>query len=255
MTAKAYSKVNVFLKVVGTRANLHLISSRFMRVDNLFDTIEFKKKETPNESFELIGNFGCQTEQNTIFKAYEFLQSHIKNQHLKNFFSNHKVKVTKNIPEFAGLGGGSSDAGAFLNLINKVLQLRVKKDILALIGAKVGADVPFFIYNYKSANVSGIGEIVEEYEEELLDIKTKTPKIECNTAKVYQKYRSDYIDSVNINFINKLSKMSSKEILKNYEDTDLNDLLKPCLDLYPKLKEHRQKDWFLSGSGSTFFHG
>jgi 4-diphosphocytidyl-2C-methyl-D-erythritol kinase len=49
------------------------------------------------------------------------------------------------------------------------------------------------------------------------------------------------------------STMSSKEILDTYKDTQLNDLLQPCLDLYPKLKDSQKDGWFFSGSGSTFF--
>ncbi len=246
MTIKSYAKVNIFLKIVGTRDNYHELISRFMRVENLYDTISFEKKETEANEFELIGNFGCKLEQNTIYKAYKLLPKN-------SFFNSYKVVVEKNIPEFAGLGGGSSNAAAFLNLSNEVLKLEFSKDTLSQMGAKIGADVPFFIYNYPSANVSGIGEIVEEFDEEPLTIETITPKIECDTAKVYQKYRSDYLDSIDLEFAQKLSKLSSSEILENYGAKELNDLFPPCLDIYKELADYKKPNWFFSGSGSTFF--
>ncbi len=246
MTIKAFAKVNIFLKIVGTRENYHKLISRFMRVENLYDTISFEKKERESEDFELIGNFGCTLEQNTIYKAYMLLPK-------TDFFNTYKVVVEKKIPEFAGLGGGSSNAAAFLNLANEVLALNLSKDTLANMGAKIGADVPFFIYNYPSANVSGIGEIVEAFEEEPLSIETVTPKVECDTAKVYQKYRADYLDKIDINFAQKLSKLSSKEILSDYEALALNDLFPPCLDIYKELADYKKPNWFFSGSGSTFF--
>lgn len=244
MTIRAYAKVNIFLKIVGTRDNYHELLSRFMRVENLYDTISFEKKESVSKEFELIGDFGCKLEQNTIYKAYKLLPKN-------NFFDTHKVVVKKNIPEFAGLGGGSSNAAAFLNLANEVLELGISKEELANMGAKIGADVPFFIYNYPSANVSGIGEIVEAFEEEPLNIETITPKIECDTAKVYQKYRANYLSNIDSDFAHKLAKLSSKEILETYKAEDLNDLFPPCLELYDNL--HKKPNWFFSGSGSTFF--
>ncbi len=249
MTINAHAKVNIFLKIVGTRDSYHKILSRFMLVENLFDTITFKKKLNPSDEFIIDGDFGCKLEQNSIYRAYLALD----NKKAETFFKEHKVVVKKNIPEFAGLGGGSSDAAAFLNLINEVLKLKLSKDKLADIGAKIGADVPFFIYNYKSANVSGIGEIVEPFEERSLQIETHTPKIECDTAKVYQQYRANYLDTIDTKFAKELSSLNSKYILENYNRPELNDLFSPCIDIYKELSNFNKEDWFFSGSGSTFF--
>ncbi len=253
MTIKAFAKVNIFLKIVGTKENYHLISSRFMRVTNFYDTIEFEKKESKSDDFLLLGEFGCTTEQNTIFKAYKALLKESKSEKVKTFFKEYQVRVTKKIPEFAGLGGGSSDAASFLNLTNDVLGLNIKKDELSHIGSKIGADVPFFIYNYPSANVSGIGEIVEPFEEKVLHLETITPKIKCFTAKVYQKYRESYMKNIDIDFAKELSNKNSKNILETYDASRLNDLLEPCFDIYDELKDYKKKNWFFSGSGSTFF--
>ncbi len=249
MTINAHAKVNIFLKIVGTRDSYHKILSRFMIVENLFDTITFEKKLSPWDKFVIDGDFGCKLEQNSIYKAYLTLDS----KKAKTFFKEHKVVVKKNIPEFAGLGGGSSDAASFLNLVNEVLKLKLSKDKLADIGTKIGADVPFFIYNYKSANVSGIGEIVEPYEEMSLQIETHTPKVECDTAKVYQQYRANYLDTIDTKFAKELSLLNSSYILQNYSRSELNDLFLPCMDIYKELSNFNRANWFFSGSGSTFF--
>ena len=65
MVQKSYAKVNIFLKIVGIRGNYHLLNSRFMRVKSFYDIIELKKG-----SFNIIGDFGCELEKNTIYKAY-----------------------------------------------------------------------------------------------------------------------------------------------------------------------------------------
>ncbi len=249
MKKKSYAKVNIFLKIVGTRGSYHELISRFMRVENLYDTIRFEKKDKENKEFELVGNFGCELEKNTIYKAFKLLPE-------TNFFDSYKVVVEKKIPEFAGLGGGSSNAATFLNLANEVLELGYSKEKLANLGAKIGADVPFFIHEFKSANVSGIGEIVEEFDEDILEIETITPKIKCDTTKVYRKFRESYMDNINLDFAKGLANLSSSEILKSYKKEELNDLFLPCVDIYNELKEFDKPNWFFSGSGSTFFrHG
>ncbi len=247
------AKVNIFLKIIGTRNNYHELLSRFVIVKNLFDTIEFQKKQSLEKNFNLIGNFSCQTKSNTIYKAYKTLLEHTNNKKIEEFFSTHDVVVNKHIPEFAGLGGGSSNAASFLLLANRVLSLGLDKNTLSSMGSTIGADVAFFIYGYPSANVSGIGEIVEEFQEEVLDIETFTPKISCDTTKVYQKFRKDYLSKIEPTLSKKLIKLSSREILASYDSITLNDLFAPSLDLEPKLKEYQKDGWFFSGSGSSFF--
>ena len=247
---RAYAKVNIFLKIVGKRGNYHELLSRFVLVKNLYDELEFKDKQA-NEEFELHGDFGCSLESNTIYKAYMSTCRAGFEKELKEFLAHKALHVKKNIPSFAGLGGGSSDAATFLHMINKEANLGLSNEELAGIGLEVGADVPFFVYGYNSANVSGIGEAVEEFKEEPLHVETFTPDIKCDTGAVYRAFRENY--SVDVELANKMAKMSSKELLKSYDDVTLNDLFGASLSVYKELEEYRKKDWFFSGSGSSFF--
>jgi len=249
---KSFAKINIFLKIVGTRDNYHLISSRFMLVKTLFDEITFEKK-LKNNNFELIGNFGCETKSNTIYKVYQKLLTYTNSKKLQNFFTTHKIVVDKKIPEFAGLGGGSSNAGTFLNMCNDKIKLNLSKNQLAKIGGEVGADIPFFVYNYDSANVTGIGEIVKEFKEKPLNFEITTPPILSNTEAVYKNYRKNYLQTIDKNSAKKLLTLKSADILKNYNATILNDLLNPSIDLNPKLKKYQKQNYFFSGSGSSFF--
>lgn len=56
------------------------------------------------------------------------------------------VRLDKQIPVAAGLGGGSADAAAALVGLNEAWQARLPRKELAAIGAKLGADVPFFFH-------------------------------------------------------------------------------------------------------------
>ena len=253
---KAYAKVNVFLKITGTRGNYHEIVSRFMKVDNLYDELSFVSKEEVGvkaNEFKIIGDFSCETEQNTIYKAYFALRSATKSDALEKLMQTYAVKVDKNIPAFAGLGGGSSDAATYLKMCNEVLHLGLSINELAQIGLQVGADVPFFIYGFNSANVSGIGEIVEEFDEELLDFEVFTPDMKISTPKVYTIYRESFYEPIDGFETQRLKKMSSLEILNEMKADEANDLFKPALLEYSELKNHYKHGYYFSGSGSSFF--
>lgn len=248
---KAYAKVNIFLKITGTRGNYHEIISRFMKVNHLFDELNFVKKET--KEFKIIGDFSCETKQNTIYKAYIALQEYTQSQSLQTLMQDYAINVKKSIPAFAGLGGGSSDAATYLKMCNEVLHLGLSLNELAEIGLKVGADVPFFIYGYNSANVSGIGEIVEEFKEDLLEFETFTPKVKISTPKIYTSYRESFFEPINDVQASKLKKKTSLEILQNTDAYEANDLFKPALKEYKELQQYYKEDWHFSGSGSSFF--
>lgn len=253
---KAYAKVNIFLKITGKRDNYHEIVSRFMKLENLYDELSFVPKEQTDakaNAFKIIGEFSCLTEQNTIYKAYFALKNATNSLALEKLMQNYAIKVEKNIPAFAGLGGGSSDAATYLKMCNNVLNLGLSLNELATIGLRVGADVPFFVYGYDSANVSGIGEVVEEYKEELLNIQTYTPKIEISTPRVYTVYREDFYNPIDGFQTEELKKRSSKEILQTMSADEANDLFKPALQEYTDLKNHYKHAYYFSGSGSSFF--
>ncbi|MEA3384690.1 MAG: 4-(cytidine 5'-diphospho)-2-C-methyl-D-erythritol kinase [Campylobacterota bacterium] len=253
MIMQSYAKVNIFLKIAGKRDNYHELVSRFVRVKNLFDTIEFKKCDC--KEFTLEGSFGCPTKSNTIYKAYEKL-CEVSNS-VKNYFQHNKVIVNKNIPEFAGLGGGSSNCATFIIMVNEVCNLQLSKDKLSTIAVSIGADVPFFIYEYDSANVTGIGEIVEKFNENSLDIETFTPKIKCNTGAIFKQFREDFYSEVSDIEANKLLKMKSIDILNKFDIFEVNDLYRPALEVYSDLipsKFSLPNNSFFSGSGSSFFY-
>ena len=253
MTQKAHAKINTFLKITATRGNYHEMISRFVQVPTLFDTLTFTQTNH-NLPFDLQGDFGCTLEQNTIFKVYQALLKHTNSKVLQDFCQTHTLRVKKNIPSFAGLGGGSSDAATFLRMVNELCNLKIDTPTLATISSSVGADIPFFVYNYASANVEGIGEIITPFDEELPPIEIVTPKdIECGTIEVFQTYRKHYLNPIDTKTHQKLKTMTS---LQSYEAFDIeyaNDLYKPAVHLHANLQNYATECFRFSGSGSSFF--
>ena len=251
-TIKAHAKVNIFLKITGHKDGYHTLLSRFMRVDDLYDTITLTPQTC--SSFTIEGCEDVPVRSNTIFKAYELMLQYTGSKMLEEFFKTHKVTVQKNIPSQAGLGGGSSDAAAFMRLVNEVCRLDIETDTLAVLGSRIGADLPFFIYNYPSANVSGFGEIVEPFDEETLSFELFTPEIGCDTAKVYQTFKTHLLENILPCTFQGWENYQSRELLELIGDpVMLNDLYAAARIAYPELDNITPEGWFFSGSGSTFF--
>ncbi|QOR61578.1 4-(cytidine 5'-diphospho)-2-C-methyl-D-erythritol kinase [Sulfurovum sp. ST-21] len=252
MRITAHAKVNIFLKITGHKEGYHTLLSRFMRVDDLYDTLTLIPEKC--ETFTIEGCGDIPTDSNTIYKAFQILQEYTGSKKLKHFFENHKVVVEKHIPSQAGLGGGSSDAAAFIRLVNEVCSLDIPVETLAELGSRVGADLPFFIYNYPSANVSGFGELVEAFEEETLPLELFTPDIGCDTALVYKTFKQHLLNDITLCSFTGWEKYRSKDLLELIADpVMLNDLYAAALIAYPELKKRAPESWFFSGSGSTFF--
>jgi 4-diphosphocytidyl-2-C-methyl-D-erythritol kinase len=240
----AYPKVNIFLKIVGFDGEYHLLESRFMEVrGEMFDVIEIRE----GEKFNIFADeVNCVLRENSVFLAYWHLITQYPQ--FREWFIGKEIHLKKGIPEMAGLGGGSSDAGAFLRLVNRLGDFGLTTQQLMEIGAKVGSDVPFFVANYPVANVKGRGEIVEPFGEEPLELEIFVPPIESSTGEVYKEYRARFFNPAPSNFLH----LSSRELLENYSPAQLNDLLLPALSRYPELQKYSNFG-FMSGSGSAFF--
>ena len=249
---KAHAKVNIFLKITGHKDGYHTLLSRFIRVEDVYDTIAFVPSEC--DTFTLEGCDDVPLESNTIYKAYTALNDYTGDLDILNYFYKHKVVVTKRIPSQAGLGGGSSDAAAFMRLVKEVCNLMLSTDELAKIGSTIGADLPFFIYNYPSANVSGFGEVVEPFDEDPLSVELHTPQLGCDTTVVYKTFKQHLLDDISYSSFIGWDKVDSKTILEMIKDpVMLNDLYAASLIAYPELKNLAKEGWYFSGSGSTFF--
>ena len=149
---KAYAKINLTLEILDKLSNgYHKIRSIFQAID-LHDALLISKTE---DGFCLIGSVDCSNEENLITKTWKRMTDFVKRD------LSCKIHLSKNIPESAGLGGGSSDAAATLIGLNNLFELNLSTKQLSEIGVNIGKDVPFFIYNIGTALVNGMGEKIK----------------------------------------------------------------------------------------------
>lgn len=143
------AKLNLFLHITGRRENgYHELQTIFQLID-LYDWMIFTP--TLNEQIEIDGLSEVRPEENLIYRAAQILRPHAKK------FCGLHIKIEKNIPMGAGLGGGSSNAATTLIVLNQLWECGLNQKQLADYGVKLGADVPIFIYG-KNAWAEGIGE-------------------------------------------------------------------------------------------------
>lgn len=143
------AKLNLFLHITGRRENgYHELQTIFQLID-LYDWMIFTP--TLDEHIEIDGLSEVKPEENLIYRAAQILRPHAKK------FCGLHIKIEKNIPMGAGLGGGSSNAATTLIVLNQLWECGLNQKQLADYGVKLGADVPIFIYG-KNAWAEGIGE-------------------------------------------------------------------------------------------------
>ena len=134
---KSPAKINLFLKVIKKLSNgYHELETAFQLID-VFDTIEFQN--TSNKINVSCSDVNIDEEENIVFKSATLLKKVTD----RNVGAN--IKIIKNIPTGAGLGGGSSNAASTICALNKMWGLGLSKSEMMLIGLDLGADVPLFI--------------------------------------------------------------------------------------------------------------
>lgn len=143
------AKLNLFLHITGRRDDgYHELQTIFQLID-LNDWLEFT--QTDNLQISIDGLNSVDLEHNLIYKATQILKPYAQK------ITGLSIRVEKNIPMGAGLGGGSSNAATTLIVVNQLWQCGLSIEQLAKLGVKLGADVPIFVYG-RNAWAEGIGE-------------------------------------------------------------------------------------------------
>jgi 4-diphosphocytidyl-2-C-methyl-D-erythritol kinase len=176
--AESYAKINLGLYV------LERLPAGYHRIETGFCFLEwsdrFEVKPAQTTTLELSDETVPTDDRNLIIRAISSLQRYIG---LKQAYH---IKVKKNIPPGAGLGGGSSNAALILRMMNKIESLGLSNEDLIDLARDLGADIPFFISG-KTGIGNGIGDQLEE-----IDIQpdgwivTAFPNETSSTAEAYQ---------------------------------------------------------------------
>lgn len=178
ISEKAPAKINLTLDVLQKRPDgFHEVEMIMTTVD-LADRIWLKPLDrgiTIQSSERFVPN----DKRNLAWQAADILR--------KKFDIRSGVEITldKNIPVAAGLAGGSSDAAATLRGLNRMWELGLSLDELAVLGAKIGSDIPFCVYG-GTALASGRGEKIQHLSvPPNCWVVLAKPPISVSTADIY----------------------------------------------------------------------
>jgi 4-diphosphocytidyl-2-C-methyl-D-erythritol kinase len=145
----APAKLNLFLHVVGRRADgYHLLQSAFVLID-WCDTLHFELRRDGALNRRDLG--AALPGDDLCLRAGRALQA------AAGIGMGADISIDKQLPWGAGLGGGSSDAATTLLALNRLWALRWPRARLLELAATLGADVPFFVGG-DNAFVEGVGE-------------------------------------------------------------------------------------------------
>lgn len=250
----AYAKINLGLNILHKRNDgYHEIETIFQQID-LADKIEIIKLPGLDHKIQIECSHPQvpNDERNICYQAASIL--------LKKFgiSQNFKIKINKNIPVGAGLGGGSSNAAAVLTGLNKLCQIGLNQDDLLSLTRKIGADVSFFMYG-GTMLATGIGEILKPIALPLnYQCVLIYPGISISTSWVYKNFKIS-LTNTKKNF--KLVSLFFREIhLDEFSYFFKNDLEEVVFPAYPEIKELKLKLLesgafyaSMSGSGSSVF--
>jgi 4-diphosphocytidyl-2-C-methyl-D-erythritol kinase len=145
----APAKLNLFLRVVGQRADgYHLLQTLFRFVD-YGDELHFSLRE--DSEITRSGDSPVPAHEDLCVRAARLLQ-----QTARAPFGA-EIRIAKRLPIGGGLGGGSSDAATTLIALNRLWQIDYPRARLQELALELGADVPVFVFG-ENAFAEGIGE-------------------------------------------------------------------------------------------------
>jgi 4-diphosphocytidyl-2-C-methyl-D-erythritol kinase len=242
------AKVNLHLEVLGRREDgYHLIQTLMHRVD-LCDRLEIREGG-PGIRLTSEGEGAPGGMENLAARAARLFCRET------GIPENLEIRIRKSIPVGAGLGGGSGNAAATLMGLNDLFQAGRDKRSLMSLGARLGADVPFFIHE-KPAVARGVGDSLTPVRvPPRLSFLLLIPDFRISTAWAYENY--DLLAG---------RKKEPSPLPDSYPDMRSlvgvmkNDLELPAVARYPEIGRMKERlaeagaaGALMSGSGSVVF--
>ncbi|AEF92986.1 4-diphosphocytidyl-2-C-methyl-D-erythritol kinase [Desulfotomaculum nigrificans CO-1-SRB] len=251
LSLTAHAKINLTLDVLSRRPDGYHEVEMIMQSIKLHDRLEFSPAvgEITLTSTGLPVPMGP---DNLILRAARLLQQRAGVNHGAH------IHLDKRIPVAAGLAGGSTDAAATLQGLNRLWQLELKQDQLMELARQLGADVSFCLTG-GTAIARGIGEVLTPLAPApRFGVILVKPPFGVSTARVYQ--------GLDLNNLGHRPHTSAMVEALKQGDLDkvayclANVLESVTLNLYPELKEIKQqlmqagcRGVLMSGSGPTVF--
>lgn len=255
---KAPAKINWFLRVLNLRDDgFHEIISLIQKV-SIYDTLTFKS----SAELTLKTDQQIPVAKNLVYRTAEMLKKEC------DVAAGAEIVLTKNIPEAAGLGGGSSDAAATLEGLNELWSLGLSKKELFGFAERIGSDVPFFLAG-PLAFVEGRGEKITGHPAlKPANVLLVKPDIDVSTRWAYEEFSQRHDHDGDSDLTRKWNKTDNTQLLigdiskAQYGNSGhiVNDLELVTIKRFPVIADIKERMMeqgaalsLMSGSGPTVF--
>jgi 4-diphosphocytidyl-2-C-methyl-D-erythritol kinase len=255
---RAFAKVNLALAVGPTRPDGFHEVATVMQAVSLHDVLEFR----PRARGFILAVDGPEARgvprdgTNLVLRAARLLAAELGEPRGAS------IRLTKNVPHGAGLGGGSSDAAATLRGLAILWERRVSRARLQGLAARLGSDVPFFL-GPGTALATGRGEILRPlpHPTPALRLVLVAPRVAVSTAWAYahydiQKSRLTHWKQV-VNLLQLRGVLAARREVKHRLFNDLEGVVLPRVAAVRKARQALVKAGaqgvLMSGSGSAVF--
>ena len=247
---KSRAKINLFLNVLYKRFdNYHEIISVLQTVE-LHDDIFIQKVSS---GIEVLMNsyFIPKNEGNLCYDVAKYM---LNKYCIKDGI---KIFIKKQIPVFAGLGGGSSNCAATVKSIDCIFNLGLTVHQQQMIASMFSSDAPFFLHGGTSL-VSGRGEFVKHWPKHVkVIVLIVKPVFNISTRDIYDNIKNY---SAHYDRLNRLYYALVNSDIVGISESFFNDLEEIVLHLYPNIMDIKNfllnagaLNTLLSGSGSSIF--
>jgi 4-diphosphocytidyl-2-C-methyl-D-erythritol kinase len=237
----APAKLNLFLHVVGRRADgYHLLQTVFRFLD-VGDRLEIAARADGNIRL-LAPLHGVPQERDLCWRAANALRQHTGCR------LGADIRLEKRLPLGGGLGGGSSDAATVLLVLNRLWGLHLSRQELQRLALGLGADVPVFVFG-QSAFAEGVGEVLTPWTPAPASYVVLTPDAQVSTPAIF----------AHPALTRDTSSLTIAALSAGMGHLDLHNDLEPVVcALYPQVAEalawlKTKGDAHMTGSGACVF--
>ena len=249
ISLKTSAKLNLFLKINGlTPNNYHDMTMINQSVD-LYDFITVTKGKN---GIKIQDNTVINQDSNLVYKAAKLINDEITKIDVD-------IKLDKNIPMQAGLGGGSGDAAGIIAALDILFDLKIDEANKIELAKKIGADVPFCLFG-GSKCVRGIGEVIDDVICDDFSYIIIKPSVNMPTKEAFTLFDKHGKTKDKLDFIDDILTMKEKidiDFVKNHFYNDFEQIIEQKFDIINQIKNDFYKNGadfsMMSGSGTTVY--
>jgi 4-diphosphocytidyl-2-C-methyl-D-erythritol kinase len=254
-TLPSFAKINLSLRVLGRRSDgYHELRTIFQTI-TLCDRLTFNALDSNQLELEL----ECDAadvpadDSNLVLRAANLLRARFRVER------GVRINLEKSIPAGGGLGGGSSNAAVALIGLVRLWKIETTRDELAELGARLGADVPFFFTGGTALGTGRGTEIAPLPDATRESLLVVTPRVKISTVDAYKALNASALTK-EFAPVNLLISRTEADFAGAPPTAHVNDFEPVIFQQHPEIERARDallragaRDASLSGSGSSVF--